>query len=160
MSLVLLLPLQQHSFPFFLCPPPNWGHSPRPDPWLSALLSTHTLLLVLFIHPPGLNYNFFLSFTQYIYEHPLCDRYWSYNMDSLCPNNSNAFVNPYLSNELFLCFCKWHQHSLAQAFKFGIIFGSLFALAPYIQLVTNSRWLYLWNLSSLSPFLSVPIATT
>ena len=29
-----------------------------------------------------------------------------------------------------ICFCKWHQHSLTQAFKFGSIFDSLFARGP------------------------------
>lgn len=74
----------------------------------------------------------------------------------LLPNNGTVCVNPDLSDELSLCFCKWHQNSLTEASRCRIL-ESLLAMPPHP--VSTSYWFYLGNLSSLSTFLSVPIVT-
>lgn len=54
----------------------------------------------------------------------------------------NTFINQNPSNELFFHFRSWHQGSLTQAFKVGIIFDSPHCLGPCVLLVTPLKPLF------------------
>lgn len=138
---------------FFYCfsnttpsPLPLGRHLPRPHPWL-PVLSAHTLLLVLLIHSPALNYFFFF--------HPLCTFTSTHH-------GAGAGSLPQRCNHICQSeFVRWAFPLLlqmtpefSQALKCSSIFLSL--LCPHIQSLNSFLLVIPWeSLFTLSiPFCS------
>lgn len=128
-------------------PLPLGRHSPRPNPWLPVLISAHTLLLVLLIHSPALNY-FFSSIHSACLRAPTTGQVQGslpQRCNHICPLEFVRWAFPLLLQM---------TPEFSQALKCSSIFLSL--LCPHIQ--SLSSFLLVIPLESLFT-LSIPFCS-
>lgn len=127
-------------FPSF-CPCPNWGHSPRPDPWRSVLISAHALFLVPLIHSRALKCTSFLSFTQQVF------------MSAHCVVDPGVTIWTALiqaHSSIQICPMSFSSASASGASILSLRPSNLvLSLSLSLSWPPKSCWFHLWSLSSL-----------